>query len=226
MNTSIRLSIFLMIAISGCREGNGAPCNIAIGSESFKELQVRDKDCSGCLAAEIDKSLLACPKDSALLHLKFNRALRARNAEEAIRSYEEIVKANASVSDDHANAGYMYRQLGNSELAISSWRLALAEAPDELIRLEVARELISQGSDAEAISILEDVVARTKPTREQGPTQKVSEDAIYDDALMALGAAYKAANDPAKARSAYMSILEVYPDDKKAQAALDSVDSN
>lgn len=210
----------LAVLMAGCSNSGRLSCGGELAPGDLQRIVDSYDGCGDCLFEEVDSALMQCPSDDPLRLVGFYGAYRVGNYDRAVSYYESLVGDGVVDSFVHADAAYMYRELGMGDEALRSFELAVGNGTDVMLRYELAEQYISAGRYSEAIPSLKLIVNNNRPVIEEGPVQVIGDDAIFDDAALALGRAYIAIGDDESAERAYLEVLSVYPDHAEATKAL------
>lgn len=222
MKNRLIFVVLIFIGLCGCQEkhANEVSCDTKFGSNELSSILKESKKCSACLLSNVDEKLLECPGDRTLQLLGFYGAYQAGDTQKSIEYYERMVTAGHASTAEHADAGYMYLKLHSDVKALASFKAAIKNDRDPILKYEISKVLVRLNRNDEAISILRDVVRSTRPVRENSSVQVIGDDAIFDDASILLARTYRATGDYQKAKIAYQDILSFYPGDEKATEEL------
>lgn len=218
--------LFALAALStGCKNGGNTSvqCGMKSDADSVRTILEEHSDCPGCQLKAVEGAIAGCKNDRALQLIGFYSAHRANRDDRATYFYELMESSSEVPSEVHSDAAFIYRALGDHKKSLSSFTLALKNKDDLIFKYERAQKLISLKQYDQAIVELKAVIAAATPVREASKVQIIGDDAIFDDASIALAKVYEAIGNKELARSTYSDILSVFPEDKDAKDALEAL---
>jgi tetratricopeptide (TPR) repeat protein len=209
---------FIAIIATSCgyaNDKNEVACGLPNDPTRILKILEQNKKCPDCLLLQTEAILKSCPTDEVLQRIAMSSAVRARKPKDVLRFYELLAESNKASSLEHAQAGYIYKDLTDNEKAINSFKLALAEDDNPLVRFKYAFLLSEMGRKDEAVASLKTVVAKTRPTSTKPSSGNVEEAevAVFDNASSLLAEIYIAEKKFDLAEPIYRDLILFYPDD-------------
>lgn len=188
-----KIMFMLAIALSGCtletmqaNTRSNLSCNVEYSHDKVIQMLEARKDCSSCLLQDAIRVMKSCPDDHLLTEVAMYSALRSRRYDESVSFYELLVSRNVASEGNHSDAGYVYLQQRQFNMAVLAFEEAVRQGADPFVQFELAKLLRQEGRASEAAVLLRRIVEENRPLPKQGELTVISYDAIADEAKLML----------------------------------------
>lgn len=220
------LAVIVLVLASSCQEQNEmVKCGMPLDDGRLRSVLAENQGCPNCLLEQIRQVSVSCPQDPALGMLGFYASERANRSDAAMEYYRRIEGSLGVSYQVHADAGSIYSDAGDKNAAIIAYQRSLALHRDPFVGLEMAFLLQDTGLSDAAIEEFKKVMVETERARLDARPGEIGDDVAYDDATFALAELFESNGEIDAARSVYQKYLDLFPENDRAEKALQALSS-